>query len=422
MVNRDIGGAILPEILSEIFLHFLNDVIGPDLVNLKTPLQLIQLTHICRSWRIAALSTPRMWSRFDLVISEENARSESALLSTWITRSGACPLQIRLAWAHPPFSSHYPALEILAQCSERWEDMLFKLPMLAFGNSPLIAARGNMPRLTRLAVGAPDAAKYTDLSWDIFSIAPKLTSFQSINCNPTSFQILWGQLTHIPAMSVDIGGSVQVLQLSSKLHKANFFHYNLSDSRPYPVVLHSSLKTLSIRQTLFSSGGSNYSDLFLNVTLPNLQSLTISAFPPPPLMPATLTTFLSRITTLDHLSLRGCVIDDTILSQSLEVTWSLTHLDIRDVLIADQNNFLERVNLKTDGIGGSGDFVLVPKLKILGITVSSSGLELFTELVEHRAGTLQHVHLQSNRLSGLDPHLRDRLEKVQSETLSVLLS
>ncbi|KAF8881576.1 hypothetical protein BD779DRAFT_1545589, partial [Infundibulicybe gibba] len=71
--------AILSEILSEIFLHSL------------------QLTHICRSWRAAALSTPRMWSRLDLEISKENAPLDSALLSTWITRSRACPLGIRLS-------------------------------------------------------------------------------------------------------------------------------------------------------------------------------------------------------------------------------------------------------------------------------------------------------------------------------------
>ncbi|KAF8881574.1 hypothetical protein BD779DRAFT_1002599 [Infundibulicybe gibba] len=413
MFNREVTDAILPEILSEIFLHFLSDVIGPDLVKAT-----LQLTHVCQSWRTVALSTPRMWSRFHLVISEENAHSESALLSTWITRSGACPLNIHLMWDYPPFSSHHPALEILARCSERWEDMLLYLPMLAFGNGPLTAARGNMPQLTCLSVGASDdAVEHTNSSWDIFSIAPKLTSFQSINCDPTSFWIPWRQLTHVPAMSIGVGGSIRVLQLSPRLHEATFLHHNFSDSHPYPTVLHQCLKALFIGQA-FPSGGIGYSDIFLDAaTLPNLQSLTIRSLSPLAPISATFTTFLSRITALDHLSLRGCVVDDTVLSRSLEVTQSLTHLDIRDVLIAGQDDFLVRARSRTDGIGRSGDFVLVPNLKILAIQVSGSGLELFTELVEHRAGTLQHVYLQIYQQ--LDPHLRDRLEKVQSETLSI---
>ncbi|KAF8881575.1 hypothetical protein BD779DRAFT_1545586, partial [Infundibulicybe gibba] len=324
------------------------------------------------------------------------------------------------SWDRPPFSSHHPALEILARCSDRWEEMMLYLPGQAFENGPLAAARGNIPQLIRLSVGVSNVVERMDSSrLDIFSIAPKLISFQAFttNCDPTSFQIPWRQLTHLPITWAEIGGSIRILQLSPKLREATFLHHNFYDSRPYPVVLHSSLQSLFITQK-FPSGELDYSDLFLNVALPNLRSLTINSSPPS-LIPATLTTFLSRITVLDHLNLRGCVINDTALLQSLEVTQSLTYLDLRDLMIIGEDNFLVRAKSRTDGIGGSGDFVLVPKLKILAIQISGPGLELFTELVEHRARTLRKVYLQTDQQLG--PHLRNRLEKVRSQTLSVTL-
>ncbi|KAF8881573.1 hypothetical protein BD779DRAFT_1002582 [Infundibulicybe gibba] len=410
MFDKSMGDAIPPEILSDIFLYFLSDAIGPDLVEAS-----LRLTHTCRSWRAAALSTPRIWSRFYLVISEENAHSESALLSAWIARSGAHPLQIHLMWDDPPFNSHHPILEILARCSERWEDILLYLPALAFGNGPLTIARGNMPQLTRLGVGASDEVEHIGSSWDVFSIAPKLTSFQSVDCDPTSFRIPWEQLTHIPAMSIGIGKSIQVLRLTPRLHEVTFYHYDHSDSHPYPVVLHKSLKTLFLGRAP-NPGKIDYGGFYLNATFPNLQSLTVrpAAFA---IAPTIFTAFLSRITALDHLSLRGFVINDDVLLRSLEVAQSLTYLDIHDVLIVGEDNFLARLKSRIDGDGGPGDFALVPKLKILAIQISDSGPELFTELVEHRAGILQKVYLQTGQQ--LDPHLRDRLEKVQSETLSI---
>ncbi|KZP02265.1 hypothetical protein FIBSPDRAFT_808865, partial [Athelia psychrophila] len=51
----------------------------------KTPMA---ISSVSRPWRDVALSTPRLWSEFSLVLRPKDAKQHIALASMWLSRSG----------------------------------------------------------------------------------------------------------------------------------------------------------------------------------------------------------------------------------------------------------------------------------------------------------------------------------------------
>ncbi|PPQ72007.1 hypothetical protein CVT26_007969 [Gymnopilus dilepis] len=105
-----------PDVLDEIFFHCLATHRNPVISIEEAPLL---LTTVCRSWRSAVLSSPRLWSRLHIAVGIPNHPSSwdrswecerdrgeilanldfrQQALGIWLSRSASCLLSISLDW------------------------------------------------------------------------------------------------------------------------------------------------------------------------------------------------------------------------------------------------------------------------------------------------------------------------------------
>ncbi|KAJ6457799.1 hypothetical protein C8R47DRAFT_169893 [Mycena vitilis] len=142
-----------PEIVSEIFVHFLPVYpIRPPITGLLSP---TVLTHICRTWRGIALSTPALWravlahlprARWGKTTLDERLRADAKqlrLLIAWLKRSGSCLLSIELQSALKP--ELVPYMQAIGAHCARWEHLKVLIPtldhLLNFTPGPLSSLR-----------------------------------------------------------------------------------------------------------------------------------------------------------------------------------------------------------------------------------------------------------------------------------------
>ncbi|KAK6991775.1 F-box domain-containing protein [Favolaschia claudopus] len=135
------------EIVAEIFLHFLPPY--PEVPPLLGDLSPLHFTHICRQWRDIACNTPQLWTAIDL-----NPRNVDnlpitlegtlALTGLWVSRSGHCPLSIRMGSQHDPMSILAP---LIPHC-HRWEHLTLMLE----STQPLSSMQGSLPLLKSFTV------------------------------------------------------------------------------------------------------------------------------------------------------------------------------------------------------------------------------------------------------------------------------
>ncbi|KAJ6481868.1 hypothetical protein C8R45DRAFT_313863 [Mycena sanguinolenta] len=127
------------EIIAEIFVRFLPSYpICPPFVG---PLSPISLTHICHRWRAVALATPTLWKAIEFRCSYNCECPAFPLGGTWLSRSGSCPLSIRIVGA---VKTHLPdILSAIVPHRARWEHLKLiihadPLPHLFDGPLPLL--------------------------------------------------------------------------------------------------------------------------------------------------------------------------------------------------------------------------------------------------------------------------------------------
>ncbi|KAJ7615336.1 hypothetical protein FB45DRAFT_1035328 [Roridomyces roridus] len=145
------------EITSEIFLHYTSDFETPRFGTLI-------LASVCSSWREVALSTPRLWTRFDRAVSrtaEVDDIRMSSLLRAWIARSGKLPLNLCIGLPDGEHPEHANLLRVLVEHCSQWNALCldcdgpldipvdFPGPLLALTTLRVQGVRGNttIPRL-----------------------------------------------------------------------------------------------------------------------------------------------------------------------------------------------------------------------------------------------------------------------------------
>ena len=139
------------DVLHEIFLHCLPTNRNPTAEYSESPLL---LTRICSSWRAIALSSPRMWSKVHIPLSNPSfssgygmitdetirrqrfadvLRSRSGTVRRWLSRSGTCPLSLSIM--HPDYLSGSTDYEIAREMSntllsfaDRWSEIDLSMP------------------------------------------------------------------------------------------------------------------------------------------------------------------------------------------------------------------------------------------------------------------------------------------------------
>lgn len=119
---------------------------------------LFQLSRACSMWRSVVAGAPSLWSTMYVNLANWKETHPSIvadlkhLLSAAVERSGNCPLQLTVRAAGYPCEA--PGLELLAQCSERWQTANIWIDDEAFQH--LSSAKRKFPLLKSLQIhGAP---------------------------------------------------------------------------------------------------------------------------------------------------------------------------------------------------------------------------------------------------------------------------
>lgn len=368
------GPRALPiEILSKIFHHC------TDLDGSLTPVNTIDvpllLTKICSGWRNVAISTQSLWSRLFLNI-QPNATHQTALVSTWLARSGAYPLQIYIIWETPPFYPSHTVLDVLVQHSHHWRNMFFFIPFPAYQS--LASIRGNLPMLAELSLGTHDDIVVEPVS-DAFEIAPLLQSVECVNLHPDAFKLPWASLTKIPIMAVTVEDSIDILHRATNLENGSFICSSETNllAKPINPLRHNNMRELAILTTPGDEGVDTHI-LFRFLTLPRLRLLRIcnvqwsfgSCIAP----------FLSRIDSLESLYLRRNALSEQDLFQILRLVPFLKHLTVRSssLTYAVTHDLLDRL------IWRPTETPLIPRLETLEFTIHSAIGASFVQLLESR--------------------------------------
>lgn len=414
--SRDLSRHTPGEILSEIFLHCTTN---------NTIDTLLLLTQTCSRWRTIAISTPRLWSRLRININQRSAESQSALVSTWLARSGSCLLMIFLFWEEdesPSFFNH-PVLEVLARRSHYWQEMLFYMPLPAFQS--LASIEGNLPMLTKLSIGA-DAfeADQRDIhgrnQWGMFKFAPKLRSFEAVNIPPLAFQIPWSQLYTIPIIVVAPDKCLQILRESRNLRQANFIYDKEAGALDITPLQHDHLLELNIL-TRPHSERVVLDSLLQNLILPRLQLLEIRNLRS--LEGRTFRLFLSRIGSLKTLLLQGVELSDEEMITALRTLPSLKTLVLIEkppsVRKTVTNHLLNKMTLNT----GLDENSLVPQLERIHFEIDEQVGESFLGMVQSRRRARDGiVHLRRVTVMAYGrflPSVTDGLDELRGEGLVV---
>lgn len=111
------------EIWGEVFVQCLPADASTDIDFREAPLL---LTQICRAWRSISISMPKLWNSISLSYNDHlPSAPESALIQTWIMRSGNLPLSIELHrtdhWKSLQWSDGY--IELLVAHAPRIQEI-----------------------------------------------------------------------------------------------------------------------------------------------------------------------------------------------------------------------------------------------------------------------------------------------------------
>lgn len=200
----------------------------------KTPLA---IASVSRRWRTVALDTPRMWSEFSLNIRMKHSKKHIELARMWLSRSGNCPLSIRLE-TQADYSGAVPKLmEIFAACSRRWCNIQLMLPwpmlkcMSAMVKLP--ANKSQMPMLDILRWRTWNGMD----SIDWFAHAPRLRCFYAdFGVTTKSLTLPWSQLRDIDLRS-EAGGLHTAVDLLTRTLNVERCSLRIQDELNQPLPL-----------------------------------------------------------------------------------------------------------------------------------------------------------------------------------------
>ncbi|KAK0460816.1 hypothetical protein IW261DRAFT_276379 [Armillaria novae-zelandiae] len=141
------------ELLYEIFLWAVQENPASGDESILTPWA---LSHVCRQWRLVAISFPCLWSTIHVALTRETPRhgfsiKDSQGLGTALRRSGTTALSLRADFPDVELSAgHLRAhdlLIVMASASPRWKDIRMSAPLSVFDALFERVGSGSLPLL-----------------------------------------------------------------------------------------------------------------------------------------------------------------------------------------------------------------------------------------------------------------------------------
>ncbi|KAJ7608222.1 hypothetical protein FB45DRAFT_806424 [Roridomyces roridus] len=226
------------------------------------------LARVCWPWRTVALSTPRLWSRFERCWPDRtfhNYAHLSDFIRMWLSRSGTLPLDLRLEM--PSKEELVDTLfSMLADHAARLRNLQFDC---ATGRPVIHADRlGPLPALTKLSLANEDRGVYIPQPLDVPRLREvELELIALILTEDWEAWLPWSQITNLRILNMDSSDCLTLVKRTLNLEVLDFNAYGsrLGQVVAPPHALHH-LHTLIL-------GSSAGADILPRLMLPTLREL-----------------------------------------------------------------------------------------------------------------------------------------------------
>ncbi|KAJ7280365.1 hypothetical protein C8J57DRAFT_1302422 [Mycena rebaudengoi] len=408
-----------PELLSHIFVLCAED--DSDCIRKVDRMPLLVL-QVCHAWRSLALATPALWARLTQEIWEPD---DITITDTWLSRSGACPLELDVLVAHQTAETeqllkkhlhHLRSVKIdapptLLPFLLDGAPLLQELNLFFWHSWPTISDPASSPRCTLRSL-------------------PSLHRFHGQHPYLHNIDIPWHQLTHL-YMRCGSGGhatahaNLHILSRCPALLLCELSIEPDGERLPHspsqnPLVL-AHLKSLQVKVVKTRSSPRPVNRLFSSLTLPALHDLRIlswSAIPSPTIIGEFLKRSASPLETL-HLRGRPNTMSGTdVMQWLLPPTATLTSLTLDIPLSSPADDLLHALTYNKD------KGCMCPNLRRISFPHWSWTAGLMADMVESRwrdaSSLLQEVGIGMDHQSCLDDV--PRLQRLKNLGLKVKAS
>ena len=244
------------------------------------------LTLVCSAWKNIAWSTPQLWNVFAIGLRSHQDASILHLTETYLKRSGALPLAIRIYMQEKedlsqfPSAAFYPTFDSLNVHSHRWHTLALHIPF-SLTSRLHGCPSSEAPRLQSLilrTIGRPSGPR-SSLGFGSPNAQFRPSTVEMSGLYLKAVQIDWSHTTHVDVLSLSIDECLELLRLAPILQefeiKSIIDGDTSSEAHSLPLT-HYSLKKWDLH---FKPSTSILCDC---LTLPKLESLTIHGKGPYP--------------------------------------------------------------------------------------------------------------------------------------------
>ena len=371
MAHDPLISCLPQELASRIFTFcispFANQRLAPSRLRDRSYSTVGTLTLVCNVWKNIAWSTPQLWNVFAIELRSYEYASILQLSETYLKRSGALPLAIRIDihededLSQFPSATFYPMFDSLNVHSHRWHTLALHIPF-----SLTSRLRGcpssETPRLQNLIlrkIGRPSGPRS---SLGFGSSDPQLrpSTIEMSGLYLKAIQIDWSHATHVNVVSLSIDECLELLRLAPILQEFEIkfvIDDNVSLETQSLPLTHHSLKKWDFHSRPSSSILCDY------LTLPKLESLTIYGDGPYP----SVERLLRRSSCpLSYFGLGDAGGDDLGLIPLFRAMPHLEHFYLEDLDAGDIPNLCTLMASTAAFLAGSDKTTLfLPRLKIV---------------------------------------------------------